>query len=149
MMHKRLNTASQQAAAAAAAAAALAPGKLVPVPAAPAPARAARPANSRQAAAAAPTGANIRSRLLDKSVLSGRRVSNAGGGAGKLRTVNRSSGGNDDELSGRRGKGGGEQGDDEFDYEEDFQDDEEGIAKIDDMADEEETKELEVRRAEL
>lgn len=40
---------------------------------------------------------------------------------------------------------GQEQGDDEFDYDEEFQDDEEGIAKIDDLADEQETKELEVR----
>lgn len=45
----------------------------------------------------------------------------------------------------RKVRGGGDQDDDEFDYEEDFQDDEEGIAKIDDLADEDETKELEER----
>ncbi|GAA5925070.1 transcription factor IIF subunit TFG1 [Sporobolomyces koalae] len=44
-----------------------------------------------------------------------------------------------------KGRGGGDQDDDEFDYEEDFQDDEEGIAKIDDLADEDETKQLEER----
>lgn len=52
-------------------------------------------------------------------------------------------------VGGRGGpkrRGGQDQDDDEFDYEEDFQDDEEGIAKIDDLADEEETRELEVRR---
>jgi transcription initiation factor TFIIF subunit alpha len=49
-------------------------------------------------------------------------------------------------MRGRKVKreGGMDQDDDEFDYEEDFQDDEEGIAKIDDMADEQEVKELEV-----
>lgn len=36
------------------------------------------------------------------------------------------------------------QGDDEFEYEEDFQDDEEGIARVDDLVGEEEQKEIEV-----
>ncbi|KAK4701220.1 small nuclear ribonucleoprotein D1, partial [Phenoliferia sp. Uapishka_3] len=77
----------------------------------------------------------------------GGRGGGGGGGRKRLRTVDKgTSGGNDDdELSGRKMGGNEDQGDDEFDYEEDFQDDEEGIAKIDDMADEEETKELEER----
>lgn len=45
----------------------------------------------------------------------------------------------------RRARPSQEQSDDEFEFEEEFADDEEGIAKIDDMADEEETKELEER----
>ncbi|KAM0746973.1 hypothetical protein T439DRAFT_383608 [Meredithblackwellia eburnea MCA 4105] len=98
------------------------------------------------------SAASVRSRMLDKSALSGRRnVGEAGGGGGalkKLRSVFKDSTGGygDDELGRRRRKsGGGEQGDDEFEFEEDFQDDEEGVAKIDDMADEQETKELEER----
>lgn len=68
-----------------------------------------------------------------------------------MRTVmnsGRSGDNDDDELRGRsKGKGrenGQEMEDDEFDYEEDFQDDEEGVATVDDLADEQETKELEV-----
>lgn len=37
------------------------------------------------------------------------------------------------------------QGDDEFEYEADFQDDEEGIAKLDDLVDQDEQKDIEVR----
>lgn len=90
---------------------------------------------------------NIRSRILDKSVLS---LPKLDAGKPKFRSVIKgSSGGNgDDELRGRKSRGDGgrgqEQEDDEFDYEEDFQDDEEGIAKIDDLADEQETREVEV-----
>ncbi|GAA5828952.1 hypothetical protein JCM11251_004077 [Rhodosporidiobolus azoricus] len=47
--------------------------------------------------------------------------------------------------AGKRNAAGQHQDEDEFDYEEDFADDEEGIAKIDDLADEEEAKELEER----
>ncbi|SCZ92505.1 BZ3500_MvSof-1268-A1-R1_Chr5-2g07923 [Microbotryum saponariae] len=96
----------------------------------------------------------IRSRLLDKSELSGRRAGSearsAAAGRPKLRSVD--TGGraenDDDELYGRKrgdeGRGQ-DQDDDEFDYDEEFQDDEEGVAKIDDLADEQETKELEER----
>lgn len=89
---------------------------------------------------------NIRSRLLDKSTSSARAsVIHV---PGKLRSVISGTAGDygDDEMRGRKVKreGGMDQDDDEFDYEEDFQDDEEGIAKIDDMADEQEVKELEV-----
>lgn len=66
-------------------------------------------------------------------------TSGGGGGAG--------GGGGGGGRGGPRRRGGQDQDDDEFDYEEDFQDDEEGIAKIDDLADEEETRELEVRRS--
>ncbi|BGP29429.1 transcription factor IIF subunit tfg1 [Rhodotorula toruloides] len=56
-------------------------------------------------------------------------------------------------AGGEGGRGGGgarggraqDQDADEFDYEEDFQDDEEGIAQIDDLADDDERKELEER----
>lgn len=90
---------------------------------------------------------NIRSRILDKSVLS---LPARDAAKPKFRSVIKgsSNGTGDDELRGRKSGAGGrgqEQEDDEFDYEEDFQDDEEGIAKIDDLADEEETKEIEVR----
>lgn len=67
-----------------------------------------------------------------------------------MRTVVTTSrqGDEDDEMGGRsksksRDKDQ-EMEDDEFDYEEDFQDDEEGVATIDDLADEQETKDLEV-----
>lgn len=43
------------------------------------------------------------------------------------------------------GNRGQAQGDDEFEYEEDFQDDEEGIARVDDLVGEDEQKEIEVR----
>lgn len=66
-------------------------------------------------------------------------------GKAKMKTVISTNDGTGTRSGGRpKGRGGGDQDDDEFDYEEDFQDDEEGIAKIDDLADEEETKELEV-----
>lgn len=100
-------------------------------------------------AAPPPAPSNIRSRLLDKSVLSSARAAPVKGpGRPMISVIKGSAGENgDDQMSGKKGKTGGremEQDDDEFDYEEDFQDDEEGIAKIDDLADEEETKELEV-----
>lgn len=91
---------------------------------------------------------NIRSRLLDKSVLS---LPARDAAKPKFRSVIKgsSNGTGDDELRGRKSSSAGgrgqEQEDDEFDYEEDFQDDEEGIARIDDLADEVETKEIEVR----
>jgi transcription initiation factor TFIIF subunit alpha len=107
----------------------------------------------KKEAAPAPAAATIRSRLLDKSVLSARRASAPDrAGRPKFKSVDVGGRGEDedDELSGRKTKGDGgrgqEQEHDEFDYEEDFQDDEEGIATIDDLADEEETKKLEVRR---
>lgn len=144
MMHKRTTVASQKVIAANPAS-----GASTPVPSSSKPAKPLSKAAKAAAAAAPAPPANIRSRLLDKSVLSGRRTSTGAGGARKkLRSVIKgTSGGNDDdELSGRRGKEeGGEQGDDEFEYDEDFQDDEEGVAKVNDMADEDETKELEVR----
>lgn len=65
-------------------------------------------------------------------------ISSTSGGAG---------GGSSRGRRGPRKRAGQDQDDDEFDYEEDFQDDEEGIAKIDDLADEDETRELEVRHA--
>lgn len=66
-------------------------------------------------------------------------------GRPKIKSVISTNDGNGTRSGGRaKGRGGGDQDDDEFDYEEDFQDDEEGIAKIDDLADEDETKELEV-----
>jgi transcription initiation factor TFIIF subunit alpha len=98
-----------------------------------------------------PNAFSIRSRLLTKSESSGRQAADSKiVGRPKLRSVIKSEGGGngDDELRGRSSRRTEEtedQGDDEFDYEEDFQDDEEGIAKIDDLADEEETKALEDR----
>lgn len=98
----------------------------------------------------APEPQSIRSRLLANSEKVARDAAapEAARRAGnRMKLVNKGAGGGngDDELRGRRGRGAGdEQGDDEFDYEEDFQDDEEGIATIDDLADEAETKELEV-----
>ena len=98
----------------------------------------------------APEAQSIRSRLLANSEKVARDAAapeTARKAGTRMKLVNKGSGGGngDDELRGRRGRGGGdEQGDDEFDYEEDFQDDEEGIATIDDLADEAETKELEV-----
>lgn len=68
-------------------------------------------------------------------------------GRPRVRTVI-SAGGGEGGRGGGGGGGGGraqDQDADEFDYEEDFQDDEEGIAQIDDLADEDERKELEVR----
>jgi len=98
----------------------------------------------------APEPQSIRERLLansDKVARLAAAPETARRAGNRMRLVNKGAGGGngDDELRGRRGRGGGdEQGDDEFDYEEDFQDDEEGIATIDDLADEAETKELEV-----
>ncbi|SCV72546.1 BQ2448_4083 [Microbotryum intermedium] len=96
----------------------------------------------------------IRSRLLDRSELSGRRAGSeyrsAAAGRPKLKSVDTGSRvENDDDELYRRKRGdegrGQEQDDDEFDYDEEFQDDEEGVAKIDDLADEQETKELDER----
>lgn len=133
IMHRRAN-----------AAAGTSSGTSTPVPA-PAPS-----SKGKAKAAPAPPPSNIRSRLLDKSVLSSARDARVKGpGRPMISVIKGSAGENgDDEMSGKKGKSSGremEQDDDEFDYEEDFQDDEEGIAKIDDLADEEETKELEVR----
>jgi transcription initiation factor TFIIF subunit alpha len=94
----------------------------------------------------------IRSRLLDKTLSIDRKAAAAERTTGrpKMRTVVTASrqGDDDDELRGRsKGKSRDkdqEMEDDEFEYEEDFQDDEEGVATIDDLADEQETKELEV-----
>lgn len=98
----------------------------------------------------APEPQSIRNRLLANSDRTVKQAAADRRRAGpQMRSVIKGSGGGDgdDEMRGRKGRGGGgdEQGDDEFDYEEDFQDDEEGTAMIDDLADEEETKELEVR----
>ncbi|BGP37362.1 transcription factor IIF subunit tfg1 [Rhodotorula kratochvilovae] len=87
-------------------------------------------------------GGSLRSRMLANSAAGTRAPDSGGaapGGGRPLRAVITSGAG------GGRGRRGADQGDDEFDYEEDFQDDEEGIAKIDDLADEQETKELEER----
>ncbi|GAA6035047.1 hypothetical protein JCM8097_002160 [Rhodosporidiobolus ruineniae] len=88
----------------------------------------------------------LRSRMLNNSAV-GTRVDASDGpptanGGKRIKTVV-SAGGSGGKK--RRGGAGADQEHDEFDYEEDFQDDEEGIAKIDDLADEEETKELEER----
>ncbi|GAA6047711.1 hypothetical protein JCM3770_001738 [Rhodotorula araucariae] len=87
-------------------------------------------------------GASLRSRMLANSA-AGTRAPGVGtdatAGRPQVRAVITSG------VAGGRGRRGADQGDDEFDYEEDFQDDEEGIAKIDDLADEQETKELEER----
>jgi transcription initiation factor TFIIF subunit alpha len=80
--------------------------------------------------------------MMAKSAV-GTRVDNTEAnerGRSKIKTVVSAGG------AGKKKRGGQDQDDDEFDYEEDFQDDEEGIAKIDDLADEAEAKELEVRR---
>ncbi|GAA5867692.1 hypothetical protein JCM3774_003378 [Rhodotorula dairenensis] len=103
------------------------------------------------------TASSLRSRMLERSTV-GTKPDPDGGdlddlGRPRIRTVISSTsggagGGGSDSLRGRKGprrRGGQDQDDDEFDYEEDFQDDEEGIAKIDDLADEEETRELEER----
>ncbi|GAA5857331.1 hypothetical protein JCM8547_002223 [Rhodosporidiobolus lusitaniae] len=91
----------------------------------------------------APSASALRSRMMANSA-AGVRVDGAddgGDGRSRIRTVVKAG----EALGGRQRRGGQEQDDDEFDYEEDFQDDEEGIAKIDDLADEEETKQLEER----
>lgn len=109
-----------------------------------------KPSSSRPSASASAsdTNSHIRSRLLDKSLASSRPSPSVNRNS-KFKSVisTTTSGEGDDDELGRRVKkeGGGEQGDDEFDYDEEFQDDEEGIARIDDLADEQETKELEVR----
>ncbi|CEQ39045.1 SPOSA6832_00531 [Sporobolomyces salmonicolor] len=93
------------------------------------------------------SAAALRSRMMAKSA-AGIRVDGADDvrGRPRVRTViSTGDGGNGAKGGKRRNRQEQEQGDDEFDYEEDFQDDEEGIAKIDDLADEEETKELEER----
>ncbi|KAK4046410.1 transcription factor IIF subunit tfg1 [Microbotryomycetes sp. JL201] len=86
---------------------------------------------------------DVRSRLLNRTE-SVQRQAKASERANqpKMTTVVKSGA-----AGAKTGKGGRdqEQEDDEFDYEEDFQDDEEGVAKIDDLADEEDTKELEER----
>ncbi|GAA5990655.1 hypothetical protein JCM10908_003173 [Rhodotorula pacifica] len=98
----------------------------------------------------------LRSRMLERSTVGTKPDPDDGDvddlGRPRIRTVisatSGGAGGGNDNLRGGRGprkRGGQDQDDDEFDYEEDFQDDEEGIAKIDDLADEEETRELEER----
>jgi len=91
---------------------------------------------------------NLRDRMIARSA-AGIKVDGGDDedvrGKPKIRTVISTNDGGGTRSGGRaKGRGGGDQDDDEFDYEEDFQDDEEGIAKIDDLADEDETKELEV-----
>lgn len=105
------------------------------------------------AAAAAKSGKggvpapDVRSRLLNRTEAVQRQVKvQERADRPKMKTVVKGGGAQD--MDGVRRKNrhgeGQEQDDDEFDYEEDFQDDEEGVAKIDDLADEEEAKELEV-----
>jgi len=97
------------------------------------------------ASSSGPSASSLRSRMLANSAHGSRLdAADNAGGRPQVRTVISSGAGAG--AGGSRGRGrAADQGDDEFDYEEDFQDDEEGIAKIDDLADEEETKELEVR----
>lgn len=87
----------------------------------------------------------LRSRMMANSSLGTGTSREGNAGPSKIRAVMKAG----EQVGGKSKKGrfghGQEGDDDEFDYEEDFQDDEEGIAKIDDLADEEETKELEVR----
>ncbi|KAM0792768.1 hypothetical protein ACM66B_002541 [Microbotryomycetes sp. NB124-2] len=86
---------------------------------------------------------DVRSRLLTRTETV-QRQAKASDRASQSRMTTVVKGGG---AGAKNGKGGRdqEQDDDEFDFEEDFQDDEEGVAKIDDLADEEETKELEER----
>lgn len=112
--------------------------------------------SSLNAAGSAASANALRSRMLERSTVGTKADPDADDldafGRPRIRTVISSTsggqGGGDDHFRGRKGpkkRGGQDMDDDEFDYEEDFQDDEEGIAKIDDLADEEETRELEVR----
>ncbi|KAG0665390.1 hypothetical protein C6P46_006837 [Rhodotorula mucilaginosa] len=107
------------------------------------------------------TASALRSRMLERSTVGTKPDPDDGGGdlddfdRPRIRTVISSTSGGGGGAAGGSGgvggrggpkrRGGQDQDDDEFDYEEDFQDDEEGIAKIDDLADEEETRELEER----
>ncbi|GAA5910996.1 hypothetical protein JCM8208_003952 [Rhodotorula glutinis] len=97
------------------------------------------------ASSSAPSASSLRSRMLANSAQGSRLdAADRAGGRPQVRAV--ISSGPRAGAGGSRGRGrAADQGDDEFDYEEDFQDDEEGIAKIDDLADEDETKELEER----
>lgn len=85
-----------------------------------------------------PHPADTKFKMLSRRTVGDNRLQVPGGPT--LRSVL-----NKSEGKGGKRAGDAEQDDDEFDYNEEFQDDEEGIAKIDDMADEEETKVLEVR----
>ncbi|GJN88021.1 hypothetical protein Rhopal_000977-T1 [Rhodotorula paludigena] len=89
----------------------------------------------------APSASAIRSRMMANSAQGVRVDPDDAPGRGGPGAPRAAAGG------GARGRarGGDDRDDDEFDFEEDFQDDEEGIAKIDDLADEEEAKELEER----
>lgn len=90
-----------------------------------------------------PGSNGIRSRLLD-NIASNQARQQSLPVDSKFRTVvSAQAAGQSD--SRRRESGRGEQSEDEFDFEEDFQDDEEGIARVDDLADEEAVKELEGR----
>ncbi|KAK4056226.1 transcription factor IIF subunit tfg1 [Microbotryomycetes sp. JL221] len=91
-------------------------------------------------------GPAIRSRLLNRTEVA-QREQKASDRAARTKMTTVVKGGGAESGRGRKGRSGQdqEQEDDEFDFEEDFQDDEEGVAKIDDLADEEETKELEER----
>ncbi|GAA5884993.1 hypothetical protein JCM6882_007185 [Rhodosporidiobolus microsporus] len=100
-----------------------------------------RPAPSSSASGGGVSASSLRSRMVANAAAGTRADGDdsAGdeGGRSKIKTV---------VAAGGKGNAAGQhQDDDEFDYEEDFQDDEEGIAKIDDLADEEEAKELEER----
>ncbi|GAA5963755.1 hypothetical protein JCM3765_006840 [Sporobolomyces pararoseus] len=91
-------------------------------------------------------GGNLRDRMIARSA-AGIKIDEDDDvrGKPKIKTVISTNDGGTRSGGRAKGRGGGDQDDDEFDYEEDFQDDEEGIAKIDDLADEDETKELEER----
>ncbi|BGP19045.1 transcription factor IIF subunit tfg1 [Rhodosporidiobolus nylandii] len=97
------------------------------------------PSGTGSSANNAVSASALRSRMMANSALGSRLEPEEERGRSKIKTVVSAGGG------GKKKRGGQDQDDDEFDYEEDFQDDEEGIAKIDDLADEEEAKELEER----
>ncbi|GAA6010935.1 hypothetical protein JCM11491_004608 [Sporobolomyces phaffii] len=94
-------------------------------------------------------GGNLRDRMIARSAVGIKVDDDDADDHGKPRlkaVISATTGTGGGARAAARGRGGGgDQDDDEFDYEEDFQDDEEGIAKIDDLADEDETKELEER----
>lgn len=109
----------------------------------------AKPAVSGRPVASSAVSSSSRHRLLDKSASLAKKP--PAQRQGKLKGVNRGASGDadaeDDELRGRGRSSAREvdQEEGEFDYDEEFADDEEGIAVVDDLADEQEAKELEVR----
>ncbi|GAA5871135.1 hypothetical protein JCM16303_001702 [Sporobolomyces ruberrimus] len=123
------------------------PGPSNSAPSAPAPTASSRKGKAAKPSSSARGGGSLRDRMIARSA-AGIKVDEDDDvrGRPKIKSVISTNDGNGTRSGGRaKGRGGGDQDDDEFDYEEDFQDDEEGIAKIDDLADEDETKELEER----